>query len=77
MNAFFKSPFYLYQTEGDWMLYRAANRSLDLTIDQLGRSIFEKHLEAFVEAQMLANAMLNVEKRYTSALFFEWFSGSL
>lgn len=56
MKAFFKSPFYLHQTEGDWLLYRAANRSLDLTIDQLGRSVFEKYLEAFVQAQILAKA---------------------
>mmetsp|Transcript_20744 Transcript_20744/g.31400 ORF Transcript_20744/g.31400 Transcript_20744/m.31400 type:complete len:434 (+) Transcript_20744:112-1413(+) len=56
MKAFFQSPFYLHQTQGDWMLYRAANKSLDLTIDQLGRPVFEKELKIFVQAQKLVKA---------------------
>lgn len=39
---------------GDEMLYNAAYRSLDLTIDSLGREQFEEKLEKFRRAQKLA-----------------------
>jgi hypothetical protein len=38
----------------DQVLYRAANKSLDLTIDRLGRDIFQDNLEKFQQAQALA-----------------------
>jgi len=38
----------------EWELYRAANRSLDMTIDNLGREEFEQQLAKYKHAQQIA-----------------------
>lgn len=47
MRELFNTPYWLYLTEVDTLLYRASNRSLDLTIDGLGRERFQKELANF------------------------------
>jgi hypothetical protein len=47
MSSFFESPQWLEMTKWDRLLYQAANRSLDLTIDRLGRDRFNKNLREF------------------------------
>lgn len=42
------------RTRGDVMLYRAANKSLDMTIDALGRDLVEKELQEFERALQVA-----------------------
>jgi hypothetical protein len=44
---------------GDYALYAAANHSLDLTIERLGKQRFEKALQMYRDAQKLVkkNAM--------------------
>jgi len=45
------------RTEGDLLLYNAADRSLDYTIDALGREEFHKNLVMFRKALALAEAV--------------------
>ena len=54
MKDFFQSKEWKLIVEKDLALYRAANRSLDLTIDHLGREAFEKRLAVFRTAQAIA-----------------------
>lgn len=42
------------RTKGDIMLYQAANKSLDMTIDALGRHVVEKELQDFEQAMKVA-----------------------
>jgi len=49
---------------GDYLLYAAANRSLDLTIDRLGRDRFEKALQRY------RSAMKIVRDECQSEIFF-------
>jgi hypothetical protein len=52
MRDFFRtSPEWHAKVASDVALYRAANRSLDLTIDRLGRDRFQEELERFRRAQ--------------------------
>ena len=39
---------------GDYVLYEAVNKSLDLTIDSLGRELFEDALDAFIKLKCRA-----------------------
>jgi hypothetical protein len=55
MKSYFQSDHYGHRSLGDWILYRAANKSLDMTIDQLGPSKVEEHLKQFRAAQKVAN----------------------
>ena len=64
MKKFFQSPDFFNRTEGDWMLYRAAEKSLDMTIDRLGREQFERHLLEFQAAQKVANNKCSQGIRY-------------
>ena len=64
MKKFFQSPLYLNISEGDWMLYRAAEKSLDMTIDRLGRRQFNRHLLQFQAAQELVNTKCAQSIRY-------------
>jgi hypothetical protein len=54
MKVFFDSPEWQEKIRYDALLYEAVNRSLDLTIDQLGRDEFEQHLKVFQSAQAIA-----------------------
>ncbi|KAI2495277.1 sulfotransferase family [Fragilaria crotonensis] len=45
--AYFSSPQWYAQNYEDYLLYKAANRSLDLTIDNLGRRRFEEALAKY------------------------------
>jgi hypothetical protein len=47
VKDFLDSPEWYARNYGDFLLYRAANRSLDATIDRLGRERFNKALEHF------------------------------
>lgn len=49
---------------GDYVLYEAVDRSLDLTIDSLGRKNFEDALDAFLKLKILAE-----EQCATAAVF--------
>ena len=64
MKKFFASPFYQNISQGDWMLYRAANKSLDRTIDSLGRKAFEQKLMQFRAANKFANDRCAAGIRY-------------
>jgi len=50
MKAFFASKKWENQVKGDYMLYEAAKKSLDLTIERLGRVRFEGELARFKAA---------------------------
>jgi len=54
MRTVLESPSFLNLTKWDTILYEAANESLDLTIDKLGRKKFEEKLELYKKAQKLA-----------------------
>lgn len=55
MQDFFASDqVWKYRTEGDIMLYQAANRSLDMTIDALGKDVVDKELQEFERAMKVA-----------------------
>lgn len=47
MLAYFASPHWKWAVHWDEVLYHAANRSLDLTIEYLGRDAFEMRLSEF------------------------------
>ena len=51
MQAFFESKEYQDMVTWDFLLYQAANKSLDLTIDALGRDKFAGKLSTFRRAQ--------------------------
>lgn len=50
MQEFFQSDTWRNQVAGDEVIYRAANASLDLTIERLGRTRFETNLQRFRQA---------------------------
>ena len=54
MKAFFASDKWMNHMKGDYMLYEAAKKSLDLTIDRLGRAKVEKEVERFKAALKIA-----------------------
>jgi hypothetical protein len=54
MKDFFRDPRWQHKVLWDSLLHQAANRSLDLTIDRLGRLEFEANLEKFTSAQKVA-----------------------
>jgi Sulfotransferase family len=49
----FESPFWTESMKWDTLLYQAANRSLDLTIDRLGRDRFAENLAKFQHANRI------------------------
>ena len=51
MQAFFRSKEYQDMVRWDYLLYQAANKSLDLTIEALGRDKFARNLSRFRQAQ--------------------------
>lgn len=51
MDTFFRSDEYQDYVQWDHLLYQAANKSLDLTIEALGRTKFEQNLSKFRLAQ--------------------------
>eukprot|EP00977_Amphora_coffeiformis_P007788 scaffold1697_cov180-Amphora_coffeaeformis.AAC.24 len=51
MQAFFQSKEYQDMVHWDYLLYQAANKSLDMTIDALGRVKFARNLSRFRQAQ--------------------------
>ena len=54
MNAFFRTDEYQDMVQWDYLLYSAVNKSLDLTIDRLGREKFEQNLLKYKNAQEIA-----------------------
>ncbi len=60
MQEFFESEQWLQRSAGDYMLYKAANQSLDMTIDRLGRPLFEEQLAHFRAAQVKAKSTCQV-----------------
>lgn len=55
MKQYFDSPQWKEKNKWAEALHQAANRSLDLTIDRLGRSEFEEKLERFRQAQAVVS----------------------
>jgi hypothetical protein len=55
MRSFFRSKRWQSVVEWDQLLYEPANRSLDMTIDRLGRQAFEANLGEFRQAQAVAH----------------------
>lgn len=56
MKTYFDSDKWYAWNTGDFLLYNAANRSLDLTIDQtIGRDVFNVHLEKFQKLKKIGN----------------------
>jgi hypothetical protein len=55
MEKWFESDEYRELVKWDRLLYQAVNRSLDLTIDALGRDAFNENLRRFQAAQKLVN----------------------
>ena len=55
MKAYLESDEWKEIIREDLELYKAANRSLDMTIDRLGRGRFEKNLSKFKAALKEAN----------------------
>ena len=55
MKEYFKSERWKHQVSGDEILYRAVQRSLDLTIDQLGRKEFDAKLREFRELKAIVD----------------------
>lgn len=56
MQDFFSSNLWKTKVDRDLALYRAVNRSMDLTIDYLGREEFERRLDSFRTALAMAEA---------------------
>jgi hypothetical protein len=54
MIRYFDTPSWKHIVQPDTLLYDAANRALDLTIDSLGRQAFEENLVRFRRAQTVA-----------------------
>lgn len=54
MQSYFQKPKWRAMVKWDETLYRAANRSLDLTIESLGREDFDSNLELFRHALKVA-----------------------
>lgn len=54
MKDFFRDPRWQHKIQWDSLLHQAANRSLDLTIDRLGRLEFKANLAKFASAQKVA-----------------------
>jgi hypothetical protein len=54
MKDFFQDQRWQHKVQWDSLLHQAANQSLDLTIDRLGRLAFEANLEKFTGAQKVA-----------------------
>ena len=54
IRQFLESEYWLEVTKWDNLLYAAANRSLDLTIERLGKATFTEHLSKFRYAQNVA-----------------------
>ena len=54
MKAFFASEKWMNHMKGDYMLFEAAKKSLDLTIDRLGRAKVEKEVKRFKAALKIA-----------------------
>ncbi len=57
MKEFFLSEHWANFTKGDKLLYQAAYKSLDLTIDRLGREEFNKQLLYFQRVNKQAQAI--------------------
>lgn len=55
MQSYFSGSAWKAMVQWDELLYKAANQSLDLTIDRLGRPEFEHNLERFREALKIAD----------------------
>jgi Galactose-3-O-sulfotransferase len=51
MEKYFKSPEWKKRIEGDELLYRAANKSLDRTLDAIGRDRVERTMQQFKKGQ--------------------------
>ena len=64
MKQFFQSSTYLNISKGDWMLFRAAEKSLNMTIEALGREHVNHHLLQFRAAQKLVNKQCSEGIRY-------------
>jgi hypothetical protein len=55
MKKYFASNHWKNNMSGDYLLYRAAHKSLDMTIERLGRQDFEKNLAKFERAMQVAS----------------------
>jgi hypothetical protein len=54
MSTFFESEYWNKIINWDRLLYKAVNRSLDMTIDRLGRDLFNDNLEKFRSSNLVA-----------------------
>lgn len=57
MKEFLKSDTWNERIEGDTLLYQAVHKSLDLTIDSLGRDEFESQLTLFRQVNQRAHEL--------------------
>jgi hypothetical protein len=55
MYEFFETDEYQDLVHWDYVFYKAANRSLDLTIERLGRDKFQANLDKFLQAKRIAS----------------------
>jgi hypothetical protein len=64
MKEYFASPEWKERVEGDELLYKAAYKSLDMTIDALGRDLFDSKLVEFKRARALAEETCAAKVQY-------------
>merc|ERR1712137_1262392 len=61
VQAYFESDEWQAINYGDYLLYAAANQSLDLTIDRLGKNRFDEALRLYRHAQQTAQQVCAAE----------------
>lgn len=64
MRKYFDSDVHQDMVQFDYLLYQAANRSLDLTIASLGRERFQHNLSVYHKAQALAVERCTLKTRF-------------
>jgi Sulfotransferase family len=64
MKEYFESQEYVKRSEGDWMLYEAAKKSLDMTIEMLGQDTFQLYLRQFKAAQKIVQEKCSQNIKY-------------
>ena len=67
MKKYLESDDWKTRTRSDYMLYEAAKKSLHLTIDHLGRDIFNKNLEDFRQAMEVARSKCDGRVKFPCA----------
>ena len=63
------------RANGDFLLHAIANRSLDLTIDALGRDKFQQEFETYQKLRALATEMCQANTTFPCSKTGEWQEG--